>query len=106
MVIVIVKKFDFEILTYIYVLRSIEFIYDIFKGMYVCMCLCVFVFVCVLRVKIVYTIELKVVVYVTDHRLANLIDLSECWMYIYTYIFFTKVQKRILIYYGLWNQII
>ena len=39
--IVIVKEFDFEILTYLYVLRSPEFIYAIFGVMYVCMCLCV-----------------------------------------------------------------
>ena len=35
--IVILKKFDFEISTYIYVLRSPEFIYAIFGVMYVCM---------------------------------------------------------------------
>ena len=33
--IVIVKKFDFEILMYLYTLRSPEFIYDIFGVMYV-----------------------------------------------------------------------
>ena len=38
--IVIVKKFDFEILTYLYVLRSPEFIYTIFAVMYACMCVC------------------------------------------------------------------
>ena len=38
--IVIVRKFDFEILTYLYVLRSPKFIYDIFGVMYVCMCVC------------------------------------------------------------------
>ena len=38
--IVIVKKFDFEILTYLYVLTSPEFIYAIFGVMYVCMCVC------------------------------------------------------------------
>ena len=36
--IVIVKKFDFEILTYLYVMWSSEFIYAIFKVTYVCMC--------------------------------------------------------------------
>ena len=43
--IVIVKKFHFEILTYLYVLRSPEFIYAIFAVMYVCMyvCMCVYV---------------------------------------------------------------
>ena len=40
---VIVKKFDFEILTHLYVLRSPEFIYAIFAVMYVCMCVCVYV---------------------------------------------------------------
>ena len=43
--IVIVKKFDLEILTYAYVLGSLEFIYAIFAVMYVCMfvrvCVCV-----------------------------------------------------------------
>ena len=41
--IVIVKRFDFEILTYLYVFRSPEFIYAIFGVMYVCMCVCVYV---------------------------------------------------------------
>ena len=44
--IVIVKKFDFEILTDLYVLRSPEFIYAIFAvyvGVYVCMYVCVYV---------------------------------------------------------------
>ena len=47
--IVIVKKFDFEILIYLYVLRSPEFIYAIFGVMYVrmCVCVCVCVYVCV-----------------------------------------------------------
>ena len=47
--IVIVKKFHFEILTYLYALRAPEFIYDIFAVMYVCMCVCVCVcvYVCV-----------------------------------------------------------
>ena len=39
--IVMVKKFDFEIWTYLYILRSPEFIYVIFTVMYVCMCVCV-----------------------------------------------------------------
>ena len=38
--IVIMKKFDFEILMYLYVLRSPEFIYAIFTVMYVCVCVC------------------------------------------------------------------
>ena len=41
--IVIVKKFDLEIFTYLYVLRSPEFIYAIFTVMYVFIC----VWVCV-----------------------------------------------------------
>ena len=45
--IVIVKKFDFEIFTYLYVLRSPEFIYAIFAEMYVCVCVCVYIWVCV-----------------------------------------------------------
>ena len=39
--IVIVKKFDCEILTYLYVLRSPKFIYA-FPGMYVCICVSFF----------------------------------------------------------------
>ena len=38
--IVIGKKFDFEILTHLYVLRSQEYIYAIFGVTYVCMCAC------------------------------------------------------------------
>ena len=45
--IVLVKKFDFEILTYLYVFRSTEFICAIFTVMYVCMCVCLCVCVCV-----------------------------------------------------------
>ena len=41
--IVIVKKFDFEILTYLYVLRSPEFMYTIFAVMYVCVYVCMWV---------------------------------------------------------------
>ena len=37
--IVILKKFDFEILTHLYVLRSLEFICAIFMVMYVRVCL-------------------------------------------------------------------
>ena len=44
---VIVKKLDFEILTYLYVLRSSEFIYAIFGVMYICMRVCMCVCVCV-----------------------------------------------------------
>ena len=40
---VIVRKFDFEILTYLSVLRSPEFIYAIFEVMYVCVYVCVYV---------------------------------------------------------------
>ena len=36
--IVIAKKFDFEIFTYLYVFRSPEFIYAIFTVIYVCVC--------------------------------------------------------------------
>ena len=44
------KKFDFEISTYLYVLRSPEFIYAIFRMFYpcicvVCMCFCVCIWV-------------------------------------------------------------
>ena len=43
--IVIAKKFDFEILTYLYVFRSPKFIYAIFSVMYGCVCACVCVYV-------------------------------------------------------------
>ena len=35
------KRFDFEIFTYLYVLKSPEYIYAIFEVMYVCVCMCV-----------------------------------------------------------------
>ena len=40
--VIIVKKFDIEILTYLYVLKSLEFIYATFTVIYVCMyeCMC------------------------------------------------------------------
>ena len=38
----IVKKFDCEILTYLYVFRAPEFICAIFGEMYLCMCVCVY----------------------------------------------------------------
>ena len=41
--VVIMKKFDFEILTYLYVSRSRNFIYAIFTVMYACMCVRVYV---------------------------------------------------------------
>ena len=39
--IVIMKKFVNEIFTYLYVLKSLEFIYAFFTVMYACMCMCV-----------------------------------------------------------------
>ena len=39
--IAIAKKVDFEILAYLYVFRSPEFIYAIFVVLYECMCVCV-----------------------------------------------------------------
>ena len=44
--IAVVKKFDFEILTFLYVFKSSEFIYAIFYGdacAYVCLYVCVYV---------------------------------------------------------------
>ena len=41
------KAFDFEILMYLYVFTSPEFMYAIFKVMYVCMYVCVCVCACV-----------------------------------------------------------
>ena len=38
--IVIMKKFDSEILMHLYVFRYLEFIYAIFGVMHVCMCVC------------------------------------------------------------------
>ena len=43
--IVNVKKFHFEILTHLYVLRSPEFIYANFAVLYVSMCVCMCVYV-------------------------------------------------------------
>ena len=43
--IVVMKKFEFGILTYLNVLRSPEFIYAIFSVMHVCMYVSVHVFV-------------------------------------------------------------
>ena len=77
--IVIVKKFDFEILTYLYVLRSIEFIYAIFRVMSACMFVCMFMWVntiaskqCIrLSLNLVYLLQvivrriLLILVYVT-----------------------------------------
>ena len=37
---VIVKKFDFEIMTHLYFSSSPEFIYGNFEVMYVCVCVC------------------------------------------------------------------
>ena len=44
--IVTVKKFDFQILTYLCVFKSPEFIYAIFKVMYVCVCMYACVCMC------------------------------------------------------------
>ena len=44
--IVIMKKFDYEILIYLYVLRYSDFIYAIFTVVYVCMYVCVCVCMC------------------------------------------------------------
>ena len=41
-----VNNFNFEILTYLCIFRSPEFIYVIFTVIYVCMCVCVCVYVC------------------------------------------------------------
>ena len=58
--IAIVKKFDCEILTYLYVLRPPDFIYAIFEAMYVCVCVSVCVCVCV-------CVCVRVCVYVIEH---------------------------------------
>ena len=78
--IVIEKKFDFEILTYLYVFRSPEFLCAIFTVMYICICVCVcvclcicacvcvFVLVCVLaRVYVCLCVCVCVRVYVSEH---------------------------------------
>ena len=49
-----------------------------------------------------HSIEFKFGMYITGHRRTNPIDFGEHR----TNSFFTGVQKRILIHYGLWNQIL
>ena len=85
--IVIVKKFDHEILTYLYVMRSPEFIYDIFMVMYVC------VYVSEHTSKPEHSIELKFGMYIIGCRWTNSIDFGECHMHSS----FTVVHKRFLI---------
>ena len=53
-------------------------------------------------IQMVHSIELKFGMYITGHRRTSPVDFGEYWMNS----FFTGVQKRILVHYGLWNQII
>ena len=78
--IVIVKKLDFQILTYLYVFRYPEFIYVIFTVMYACVCVCMWVntiaskwpirfssnLVCILQLIIAQTLLILVNVGLTD----------------------------------------
>ena len=66
------KKFDFEILTCLYVLKS-EFIYDTFTVMYVCAYVSKHD-----NVQTVYSTELKFGMNIAHHRRTNPIDLGEC----------------------------
>ena len=79
--VIVMKKFDFKILTYSFFLRSPEFINTIFAVMYVYM----HVYGCVYgsehnSVKMVNSIELKFGMYITDQSRSNIIDFGECWM--------------------------
>ena len=100
----IVRKFDFEILTDLYVLRFPGFIYAIFALMYVCMCVCVCMCVWVNTIAskryIRLSSNLVCILQVTIGQ-TLLILVNVGWI-----VFFTEVQKRIFIHYGLWSQIL
>ena len=53
-------------------------------------------------IQIVHSIELKFGMYITGHRRTNPINFGEYPMNR----FFTGVKKKILMYYGLWSQIL
>ena len=53
-------------------------------------------------VQTAHSIEIKFVMYITGHRRTNPTDFGEYRMNS----FFTGVQKRILMHYGLWSQIL
>ena len=102
--IIVVKKFDFEILTYLYVLRTPKFIYAIFRVMNVCMCvsLCVCMCVCMwvnmiaskryIRLSSNFVCILQVTI---GRTLLILVNIG--------WIVFLQEYKIILIYYGLWS---
>ena len=108
--VVIVKKFDTEILTYLYILRSPEFIYPIFAVMYECVCACVYVRVCVCvcvcmwvntsKRYIRLSSNLGCILKVTIRR--TLLILVNAWCIVYFY----RSAKIILICYCPWSQII
>ena len=99
------KKFDYEILIYLYISRYSEFIYAIFTVVYVCMYVCVYVCMCVCMyvcdgplASEVHSIELKLGIYIIGHCLTKALNFGVCR----TYSFFTGRPKRILLHYGLW----
>ena len=89
------KKSDFEILVYLYVLGSPEFIFDIFRVMSVYMYVCVDVWMCVSEhdsARTLHSTELKFGTNIRGHCRKNPIDFRECRIYS----FYTGIQKRIL----------
>ena len=94
------KKFDFEILTYLYVLGSPDFIYAIFMVKNVCMCMWMWVKIIMSKRCIQLSSNFVCPLQITIGR-TLLILVNIGWI-----VFFTEVQKRILIHYSLWNQIL
>ena len=85
------KKSDFEILVYLYVLGPPEFIFHIFRVMSVCM----YVGMCVSEhdsARTLHSTELKFGTNIRGHCRKNPIDFRECRIYS----FYTGIQKRIL----------
>ena len=100
--------FNFEILTYLYVLRSHEFIYAIFTVIYTCMgvygCMSI-LYVCVcmwentIVSKTVYCIEFKFGICITIQSQTNPIDFNKCRVYsFFFFFFFPQEYKKELIY--------
>ena len=89
------KKYDFDILTYLYVLRAPEFVHTIFTVMYACMCVCMRLIMAAF--KNVHWIKLKFEIYIIGHQGTNPVDFGEYWMHS----LFIGVQKILLMYCGL-----
>ena len=84
--IVIVKKFDFQILKYLYVLSPLEFIYAIFGVMHVRMCVCAYVCVYVSEhdsIYMVHSIQLKFGMHIKGHRRTNPYDLVKVGLIVF-----------------------